>query len=57
MAIHSDNFCLSCVESVKLFITNPMKFGMLSYLTEIFTFIGKVFISGTTGMIGYFIIS
>lgn len=57
MAIHSDNFCLSCVESMKLFIQNPMKFGLLSSLGGIFVFIGKVFVCGVTGLVGYFVIS
>lgn len=56
VAIASKNFCLSCIESMKLFILNPMKFGLLTALGSIFEFIGKVFITGASAVIGYFLI-
>lgn len=34
-----------------------MKFGLLHLLGATFTFIGKVFICGASGIIGYIIIS
>lgn len=57
VVISSDNFCVSCVKAVSLFLQNPMKFGLLHLLGSTFTFIGKVFICGASGIIGYFIIS
>lgn len=56
VVISSDSFCISCVNAVKLFLTNPMKFGLLHLLGSTFTFIGKVFICGASGIIGYFLI-
>jgi hypothetical protein len=34
-----------------------MKFGLLHLLGEVFTFIGKVFICGSSGIIGYILVS
>jgi hypothetical protein len=56
VVISSEPFCTSCVKAIQLFLTNPMKFGLLHLLGTTFTFIGKVFICGASGIIGYFII-
>jgi hypothetical protein len=57
MAITSDSFCVSCIDSMKLFISNPMKFGMLSSLGGVFVFIGEVFICAASALGGYFLIN
>lgn len=56
VVISSEPFCSSCVTAVKLFLENPMKFGLLHLLGTTFTFIGKVFICGASGVIGYILI-
>ena len=38
---------------MKLFITNPMKFGFVGALGAVFTFIGKLFVSAVCGVAGY----
>jgi hypothetical protein len=42
---------------MKLFMTNPMQFGLLTALGSIFEFIGKIFIAGASAVIGYFILT
>ena len=39
-----------------LLFSNPMKFGMLHALGSVFTFIGKLFISAISGVIGYMVL-
>ena len=56
VAIKSKNFCMSCIDSMKLLMSNPMQFGLLTVFGSIFEFIGKVFITGVSALIGYFIL-
>lgn len=56
VAIQSKNFCMSCIDSMKLLLSNPMQFGILTALGSIFEFIGKVFITGASAIIGYFLL-
>lgn len=57
VAISSRNFCVSCIKAGSLLLTNPMKFGFVLALGEIFVFIGKMFVSSLCGVIGYLMIS
>ena len=41
---------------MKLLLSNPMQFGLLTALGSIFEFIGKVFITGASAIIGYFLL-
>lgn len=47
---------MSCIDSMKLIMSNPMQFGLLTVFGSIFEFIGKVFITGASALIGYFLL-
>jgi Plasma-membrane choline transporter len=57
MAVQGKNFCASCVDAFGLLLRNPLKFGLVAVLGEIFVFLGKVFIGLSVGLIGYCIIA
>ena len=57
VALKSQNFCLSCLEGFTLILRNPLKFGLLSMLGEIFTMIGKFFMGILTACGGYYVIN
>lgn len=57
IAITGKNFCLAAKDAFFLILTNPVKFGLLATLGGVFIFIGKIFIAGVTGLIGYIILT
>lgn len=57
VALKSQNFCLSCLEGFTLLMRNPLKFGLLAVLGEMFTFVGKMFVGILTACLGYLIIT
>jgi len=57
VALKSQNFCTSCLEGFSLLLRNPLKFGLLAVLGEMFTLLGKLFVGIATAVIGYLIIS
>ena len=56
LAIAGTNFCSSCAKAFTLLVANPMKFGMVNAMGTIFAFIGKVFVSACTALIGWALI-
>ncbi len=56
VAISGQNFCTSCFKAFTILFSNPMKFGFVHALGTVFTFIGKLFISGLCGVVGYIVI-
>ena len=56
LAISGKNFCGSCANAFVLLVENPMKFGMVAAMGAVFSFVGKIFVAGLTGLIGYFLI-
>ena len=57
VAISGQNFCQSCIKAVGLLFNNPLKFGFVHALGEVFVFIGKIFVSSACGAIGYMCIT
>ena len=53
VAITSNNFCTSCFQAITLFVSNPGKFGFVGALGQVFTFVGKIFVSAACGIVGY----
>ena len=56
LAIAGTNFCVSCSKAFVLLVANPMKFGMVNAMGTVFAFIGKVFVSASTAVIGWALI-
>jgi hypothetical protein len=40
-----------------MLLKNPLKFGLLAILGEMFTFVGKIFVGIATALLGYIIIA
>lgn len=57
VGISGKNFCQSCIKAVGVLFSNPLKFGFVHALGEVFVFIGKIFVASTCGIIGYFMIT
>lgn len=57
VALKSQNFCISCLEGFTLLMRNPLKFGLLAVLGEMFTLVGKFFVGILTACLGYLIIT
>lgn len=57
IAITSKNFCTSCMEAFKLLVSNPMKFGVVSFVGTTFVFIGNLFVAATCGVLGWLLIT
>ena len=56
IAISGQNFCSSCATAFKLLMGNPMKFGMVAAMGNIFAFIGKLFVAAASGLIAFYVI-
>ena len=57
VAVTSKNFCTSCIKAGSLLLTNPMKFGFVTAMGEVFVFIGKLFVAAAAGAIGYLLLA
>ena len=44
------------MKAFSLLFANPMKFGLLNALGTVFVFIGKLFVSAISGVLGYMIL-
>jgi len=52
-----DNFCTAARHAMELIGANPMRFGIVTLLGDIFVFIGKLFITALATLVGYVIIT
>ena len=57
VAITGRHFCGSCKDGITLLLRHPLKFGLVGVLGEIFVFLGKVFISCITTVVGYIVVT
>lgn len=57
VAITSKNFCASCGEAFSLLASNPLKFGLVNWVSSTFVFIGKLFVATVSGVLGYIMIT
>jgi hypothetical protein len=57
IALTGDNFCTAARHAFSLITSNPVRFGLVSMLGEIFIFVGKAFITILAALIGYVIIT
>ena len=51
------SFCAAAKDGLLLAIANPVRFGLVSGLGDMFIFIGKAFITVFSALIGYLIIT
>ena len=57
IALCGKNFCRSAWNAFSLIMRNPLKFGVVGGLGEVFILIGKIIISSVTTLICYLIIT
>ena len=57
IAIKGDGFCTSAWEGFALIVRNLGRFSILSFIGNLITFIGSIFIGVISSIIGYFIIT
>lgn len=57
IALTGKNFCRSAWNAFSLILRNPLKFGVVGGLGEVFIMIGKIIISASTTLICYLIIT
>lgn len=56
VAISSVSFCRGCFIAFGLIAENPMKFGSLKGIGTVVIVVGKLFVSASAGIIGYFLL-
>jgi len=52
-----DSFCTAARHAMELVGSNPMRFGIVTLLGDIFIFVGKLFICALATLVGYVIIT
>jgi len=57
VAISSTNFCQSCIDAFKLLVSNPMKFGVVSFVGSTFVMIGNIFVASLCGIFGWLLLT
>lgn len=57
MALKGDSFCTSAIEGFGLVFRNLGRFSMLYLIGGLFNLLGILFVSSSTGLIGYLLIT
>jgi len=57
MALKGDSFCTSAIEGFGLIFRNLGRFSMLYMIGGLFNWLGILFVSSSTGLIGYLLIT